>query len=79
MGPRPTRVFGKDGMIWPVLGNVLGRFGSASLPVPADDLTCPVAVPTLIRGASGLTSRIGASSEKYMLLAPESTIAVSER
>ena len=74
--PIPKRVCLNDGMTWPVLGKVAGSIGIFSSAVPVDCWTCPVAVPTLIFGATGLKLMWGAAGPKYRLLAPESTISV---
>ena len=54
-----------------------GRWGKAKFPVPADCCVCPVAIPTVTLGEARSMLTTGASTAKYMLLAPESTMPVA--
>ena len=48
MGPTPTRVLLKDGMMYPVVGKSATNCGIGSVAVDGNLYTCPVAMPTLI-------------------------------
>ena len=48
MGPTPTRVFVKDGIMYPIVGKSASKCGIGSVSVSYDHSTCPVSVPTLI-------------------------------
>ena len=48
MGPTPTSVFVKDGMMYHVVGKSATNFGIVSVSVAEDLYTFPVAVSTLI-------------------------------
>ena len=50
MGPTPTRVLVKDGMMYPVVRKSLAICDIGSEAVADDVSTCPLAVPTLICG-----------------------------
>ena len=78
MGPTPSRVCLKPGIIRTVVGKVGGRFGKASWPVAVDFWTCPVAVPTAIAGAAVLVLMTDTFRGKYRPDAPKSTIAVDD-
>jgi len=66
----------KPGMTWPVRGKSVGNWGNANVAVAVERWTCPVAVPTAMEGALGLRLQTGAAGEKYIPVAPESTIPV---
>ena len=61
-------------MICPVTGNPAGSLGEFNSPVPVDCWDWPVAVPTVTFGAERLMLTMGESPEKYISVAPESTI-----
>ena len=61
MGPMPMSVSQKAGMMWPVWGKSLGKFGIRLVAVAKDCCRCPVAVPTVTFGAEGSTLLTGAS------------------
>ena len=46
-------------------------------PVPVELCFCPVAVPTVTLGSARSMLTMGASAEKYMSVAPESTMPVA--
>ena len=48
MGPTPTSVLVKDGMMYPVVGKSAANYGIGSVSVADDLSTCLVSVPTLI-------------------------------
>ena len=60
MGPKPTRVCLKDGMINPVVGKSLASWGSERSAVAVDLSTCPLATLTKIEGAVGSVFVVGA-------------------
>ena len=76
-GPTTIKVWRKPGNICPVMGNTDERQGKFKSPVPVDCCDWPVAVPTLNFGAERLTLTMGASAEKQMSVAPESTMPVA--
>ena len=62
MGPTPTSVLVKEGMMYPVVGKYDSNCGIGSIAVADDFSTCPSALPTIIvealvsggpRGADG--------------------------
>ena len=65
------------GMICPVTGKSEGSLGRFSLPVPVELCVCPVFVPTVTLGAVRSMLTMGASGEKYISVALESTIPVT--
>ena len=60
MGPKPTRVCLKDGMMYPVVGKLWASWGSERSAVAVDLSTCPLATPTDIEGAVGSLFVVGA-------------------
>ena len=60
MGPTPTSVLVKDGMMYPVVGKSSSNCRVGSVAVAEDLSTCPVAVPTLICEALVLGGPYGA-------------------
>ena len=60
MGPKPTRVYLKDGMINPAVGKSFSSWGSEKSAVAVDLLTCLLATPTMIEGAVGSVFVVGA-------------------
>ena len=60
MGPKPTRVCLKDGMINPAVGKSFYSWGSERSAVAVDLSTCPLATPTTIDGAIGSVFVVGA-------------------
>ena len=48
MGPTPTSVLVKDGMMYPVVVKYAANYGIVSVAVDGDLFTCPLAVNTLI-------------------------------
>ena len=64
-------------MIFPVTGNPEGSLGKFNSPVPMDCWDWPVAVLTVTFGAERLMLTMGASLEKYISVAPESTMPVA--
>ena len=48
MGPTPTSVLVKEGMIYPVVENSDSNCGIGSVAIADDFYTCPLAVPTII-------------------------------
>ena len=75
-GPTPIKVWRKPGMRCPLVINSDRRLGKAKLLVPADCCVYPVDVPTATLGAARSMLNTGASTEKYMSVAPESTMPV---
>ena len=61
----------------PLIGNPDGRWGNSRSPVPVDFCFCPVAVPTLTFGVARYVLTTGSSMEKYMSVAPDSTMPVA--
>ena len=78
MGPMPTRFSWISGMTYPVFGKSAGRCGKARSHDADDFCSTPAAVPTCIFGAVWSMLDIGASGVRYMLLVPESTMAVRQ-
>ena len=78
MGPRPTSVCLKEGMTYPVVGKSLASWGMGRSAVAVDCSGCPLATPTVMRGAVVSMLVVGAFGAMYMWEAPESTIAVLE-
>ena len=60
-----------------MIGNPEGSWDKFKSPVPMNCCDCPVAVPTLTFGAERLTLTMGASAEKEISVAPESTMPVA--
>ena len=75
-GPKSTKIWRKPGMRCPLVGNPDGRWGKSRSPVPVDCWNCPVAMPTVTFGAARSMLTTGESMEKYMSVAPESTMPV---
>ena len=75
-GHTPIKVWRKPGMRCPLVINSDRRLGKAKLLVPADCCVYPVDVPTATLGAARSMLNTGASTEKYMSVAPESTMPV---
>ena len=73
--PIPKRLCRKAGMIWPNRSG--GMSCNVSMQEAEESWGWPVAVPTRICWACGLTLETGAFGVRYHPLAPESTIAVS--
>ena len=48
MGPTPTSVLVKEGMMYPVVGKSDSNWGIVSIAVDDEFYTCPFDVPTLI-------------------------------
>ena len=76
-GPTPIKVWRKPGIRCTLIGNTDGRWGKSNYPVPVDCWVFPVALPTLNFGAERSMLTIRASVEKWMSIAPESTMPVA--
>ena len=76
MGPRPMRVWWKEGMTLPDQGKSGGGLGRPKSAAPLDWYGWPLTVTTVILGAVGSKLIVGAFFKKYKPLAPESTMAV---
>ena len=63
MGPTPTIVLVKDGMMYPVVGKSASNCGVGNEAVANNLSTCPLAVPTLIFGVVVLGGPCGAIGE----------------
>ena len=76
-GHTPIKVWRNPSMRCPLIGNPNGRWGKYKSPVSVDCWVCPVAMPTFTFGAARSMLTTGASMEKYMSVAPESTMTVA--
>ena len=70
MGPTPTRVLLKDGMMYPVVVKSSANCRIGSVAVAHYLFTCPVSVPTLICEALVLGGPCGADGAMYKWVAP---------
>ena len=75
-GPTHIKVCRKPGIRCTFIGNSDGIWGKSRLTVPADCWVFPVAVPTVTFGAALSMLTAGSSVEKYMSVAPDSTMHV---
>ena len=64
MGPRPIRVWWKEGMTLPAWGKSVGKLVIPKSAEPLDWCGWPLAVPTVIVGAVGSKFIVGAFFEK---------------
>ena len=64
MGPRPIRVWWKDGMTLPDRGKSWGKLGIPNSAEPLDGCSWPLEVPMVIVGAFGSKLIVGAFFEK---------------
>ncbi len=77
-GPKPMRVWGKEGIMWPCIA-AGGRDGADARVALATDLTeRPFATWTPMAGAHRFTLKTGALGTKYIPLALESDMPVWE-
>ena len=76
IGPMPTNVFVKVGMICPPQGMSWPCCGMGRFAVADDDTTCPLAVPTCIFGAAVFIGPCGACGVIYRCDAHVSAIHV---
>ena len=76
MGPTPTSVLVKEGMMYPVVGNSDANSGIGSVAVADDLYICPFTVPTLICEALVVGGPCSADGATYRCVAPESTTPV---
>ena len=60
MGPTPTSVLVKEGMIYPVVGKSAPNWGMGSIYFDDDFSTCPFSVPPIIVAALVLGGPCGA-------------------
>ena len=65
IGPMPTNIFVKIGMICPSQGMLWPCYGMGSVVVADDYTTCPLAVPTCIFGAAVFIGPCGACGAIY--------------
>ena len=75
--PTRIKVCRNLGMICPVTGNPEGIWRRFNSPVSVDFWDRPVAVPTFTFGAERSMLTMGASAEKWISVAPESTMPVA--
>ena len=75
--PTPIKVWRKPDIRCPLVGNSNGRWGKAKLPVPKNCCVFPVAVPTVTRSAARSMLTTGVLAEKYLSVAPKSTMPVA--
>ena len=64
VGPRPMRVWWKEGMTFPAWGKSGGRLGRTKSVEPLDWCGCLLAKPTVILGAVGSKLIVGAFFDK---------------
>ena len=77
IGPTPTSVLVKEGMIYPVVGKYDSKFGIGSIAVAENFSTCPFSMPTLIVEAFVSGGPCGDDWVMCKWVAPDSTIPVS--
>ena len=75
--PTPIKVWRNPDMRCPLVGNSDEIWGKDKFPVPADCCVFPVAVRNATLGAERSMLTSGASAEKYMLAALDSTMHVA--
>ena len=76
-GPTHIKIWRNPCIRCPLSGNPGGRWGKARYLVPVDCWVFPVDAPTVYFGAARSMLTTGAYVEKYMLVAPDSTMHVA--